>query len=64
METTLTSSFDWNGIREPFVVATENDAMKPFWEITPKEAGACLDATSWRPADLGYIAYTYRYDNI
>ena len=27
METILNSSFDWNGIREPFVVATENDAM-------------------------------------
>jgi L-fucose isomerase len=20
-------------------------AMKPYWEITPQEAGACLDAT-------------------
>ena len=126
METILTSSFDWNGIRQPFVVATENDAlngvamlfghlltgtaqifsdvrtywspeavkrvtgwkpdgvasggfihlinsgattmngtgkqrkdgkpaMKPFWDITAKEAGDCLDATSWRPADLGYF---------
>ena len=25
METILNSSFDWNGIREPFVLATEND---------------------------------------
>lgn len=25
METMLCSSFDWNGIREPFVIATEND---------------------------------------
>jgi len=30
-------------------------AMKPYWEITAKEAGDCLDATSWRPADLGYF---------
>ena len=30
-------------------------AMKPWWEITPKEAGDCLDATSWRYADLGYF---------
>jgi L-fucose isomerase len=30
-------------------------AMKPFWEITPQEADACLDATSWRYADLGYF---------
>ncbi|MDR0931520.1 MAG: L-fucose isomerase [Victivallales bacterium] len=27
METILNSSFDWNGIREAFVLATENDAM-------------------------------------
>jgi L-fucose isomerase len=27
METILNSSFDWTGIRQPFVVATENDAM-------------------------------------
>ena len=126
METILNSSFDWNGIRQPYVVATENDAlngvamlmghlltgssqifsdvrtywspdavqrvtgwkptgdasggfihlinsgattmdgtgkqrvngkpaMKPWWEVTPKEAGDCLDATSWRYAALGYF---------
>jgi L-fucose isomerase len=126
LETILNSSFDWTGIRQPYVVATENDAlngvsmlfghlltgtsqifsdvrtywspeavqrvtgwkpegaakdgfihlinsgattmdgtgkqklngkpaMKPYWEITPKEAGDCLDATSWRYADLGYF---------
>jgi len=126
LETILNSSFDWTGIRQPYVVATENDAlngvamlfghlltgtsqifsdvrtywspeavqrvtgwkpegaakdgfihlinsgattmdgtgqqkkhgkpaMKPYWEITPAEAGACLDATSWRYADLGYF---------
>ena len=27
METILNSSFDWNGIREAFVLATENDAL-------------------------------------
>lgn len=27
METILNSSFDWNGIRESFVMATENDAL-------------------------------------
>jgi L-fucose isomerase len=126
METILNSSFDWNGIRQPYVVATENDAlngtamlfghlltgtsqifsdvrtywspdavqrvtgwkpageaangfihlinsgattmdgtgkqrrdgkpaMKPYWEISPQEAGACLDATEWRYASLGYF---------
>ncbi|HHW00331.1 MAG TPA: L-fucose isomerase [Clostridiaceae bacterium] len=127
MEAMLCSSFDWNGIREPFIVATENDClngvamlfghllsdraqlfsdvrtywspeavkrvtgkaptglaengfihlinsgattldgtgqqtdkdgnpvMKPYWEITPEDAAKCLDATSWRPASLGYF---------
>ena len=126
METILNSSFDWNGIREAFVCATENDylngismlfghlltgtsqifsdvrtywspdavkrvtgkalpglagngiihlinsgsttldgtgrmsrdgkpVMKPFWEITPEEAGACLDATRFCPASLEYF---------
>jgi L-fucose isomerase len=27
MEAILNSSFDWNGIRQPFIVATENDAL-------------------------------------
>ncbi|MBS1368746.1 MAG: L-fucose isomerase [Lentisphaeria bacterium] len=123
METVLNSSFDWNGVREAYVLATENDAlngtamlfghllsnsasgfsdvrtywsreavkkatgydldvpglihlinsgattmdatgcenaggkpaMKPFWEISEAEAKACLDATSWVPANLGYF---------
>ncbi len=123
METVLNSSFDWNGIREAFVLATENDClnglamlwghlltntaqgfsdvrtywspeavkrvtgydlkvpglihlinsgattmdatgrqsakgkpvMKPFWEISAKEAKACCDAVSWRAANNGYF---------
>lgn len=27
LETMLNSSFDWNGIREPFIIATENDYL-------------------------------------
>ncbi len=27
LETILNTSFDWNGIREPFIVATENDSL-------------------------------------
>ncbi|MDR1335370.1 MAG: L-fucose isomerase [Tannerella sp.] len=126
-EAILNSSYDWNGIREAFVLATENDAlngtamlfghlltntaqvfadvrtywspeavervtgkkltgqaaggiihlinsgaasldgsgqqndrdgrpaMKPFWEITPAEAQACLDATTWMPANREYF---------
>ncbi|TVY04403.1 L-fucose isomerase [Cohnella terricola] len=126
METILNSSFDWNGIRSPYMVATENDSlngvvmlfghlltntaqifadvrtywspesvervtghkltgeaangilhllnsgsatmdgtgeqtkdgkpvMKPFWEITEEDAQKCLDATSWRPANVEYF---------
>ena len=126
MEAILNSSFDWNGIREAFVFATENDslngatmlfghlltdtaqifadvrtywspaavkrvsghkltgkasggilhlinsgaatldatgqmakdgkpAMKPFWEVTPEDVAACLEATQWAPASLGYF---------
>ena len=29
--------------------------MKPFWEITPKEAQACLNATTWPPAIYEYF---------
>ncbi|MDO9614128.1 MAG: L-fucose isomerase, partial [Bacteroidota bacterium] len=126
-EAILNSSFDWNGIRQAFVFATENDslngasmlfghlltntaqifsdvrtywspdavkrvtgkeltgtaangiihlinsgsttldataqqkdadgnpAMKAFWEISEKEAAACLENTRWCPADLGYF---------
>ena len=126
MEAILCSSFDWNGIREAFIVATENDcmnavsmlfghllsdraqvfadvrtywspeaiarvtgwqcdglaaqglihlinsgaaaldgtgkqryggkpAMKPFWEITPEEADACVRATEFCYANTGYF---------
>jgi L-fucose isomerase len=126
LEAILCSSFDWGGIRQPFIVATENDALnavsmlfghlltgtaqlfsdvrtywspeavwrvtghiltgraeggilhlinsgpsaldwtgeqtramepliKPWWEVTPEEAGKCLDATQWRAAIVEYF---------
>jgi L-fucose isomerase len=126
LEAILNSSFDWSGIRAPYIVATENDAlngismlfgylltnaaqifadvrtywspdavkrvtghtltgraaggllhlinsgpatldgtgrqqrngqpaMKPYWEVTPAEAQACLAATTWHPGSLGYF---------
>jgi L-fucose isomerase len=126
LEAILNSSFDWNGIREPFLMATENDClngvsmafghlltdvaqifadvrtywspeavrrvtgkeltgeasgglihlinsgsatldgcgrqtlegkpvMKAFWDVSPDEVIACLEATQWCPADLGYF---------
>jgi len=126
-EAIMNSSFDWTGVRQPYVLATENDAlngtamlfgylltntaqifadvrtywspeavervtgkkltgkaangiihlinsgaatldgsarqkdkdgnpaMKPFWEISNEEAQACLDATTWVPANREYF---------
>jgi L-fucose isomerase len=126
-EAIMNSSFDWTGVRQPFVLATENDALngvamllsylltntaqifadvrtywspeavervtgkkligraangvihlinsgaasldgsgrqsdsdgnpviKPFWEISDSEAKACLDATTWVPANREYF---------
>jgi L-fucose isomerase len=137
LESILCSSFDWNGIRPPYLVATENDAMngvpmlfgylltntaqmfsdirtywspdaikrvtkvqpsgaaangvihlinsgassldfsgkqrskgkaviKPFWEITSKDAADCLKATVWPPANTGYFrggGYSSQFDS-
>lgn len=35
--------------------ATGNPVMKPFWEISQKEAEACLKATTWYPAGREYM---------
>ena len=32
-----------------------NPVMKPFWEITEEDKNACLKATRWAPANLGYF---------
>jgi L-fucose/D-arabinose isomerase len=126
MEAILCSSFDWNGIRRPYMLATENDtlngvsmlfghlltgsaqvfsdvrtywspdavkrvtgyapegiasagfihlinsgpsaldgtgqqtingkpAIKPWWDITEKEANLCLSNTTWAPATTEYF---------
>ena len=128
-EALLNSSFDWEGAREPYILATENDTLngtcmlfgklltgraqifadvrtywspeavkqaagyelegkakesqgfihlinsgaacldasgaakdeqgngiiKPFWEMSDKDQKACLEATTWNPADMGYF---------
>jgi L-fucose isomerase len=128
-EAMLNSSFDWNGAREPYILATENDTLngtsmlfgklltntaqifadvrtywspeavkeaadyelegkardaggfihlinsgaacidacgevkdangngviKPFWEMSEADQKACLEATTWNAADLGYF---------
>ncbi len=128
-EAILNTSFDWNGAREPYILATENDTLnavsmlllklltnraqmfadvrtcwsaeavkkatgyelegkakeaqgfihlinsgaccmdacgevkdkngdgvfKPFWDMKEEDISACVDATQWCPADLGYF---------
>ena len=54
METILNSSFDWNGIREAFVFATENDCMNAvamlFGHLITNTAQVFADVrTFWSP---------------
>ncbi len=54
MEAILTTSFDWNGIREPFMVATENDALNGismlFGQLLTGTAQIFADVrTHWSP---------------
>ena len=55
LEATLNSSFDWNGIREPIVVATENDSLNAagmlFGHLLTNRAQIFADVrTFWSPA--------------
>jgi len=57
MEAILNSSFDWNGIREPFLVATENDALNGicmlFGHLLTNTAQVFADVrTYWSPASV------------
>jgi L-fucose isomerase len=54
MEAILTSSFDWNGIREPFMLATENDNLNAmtmlFGHLLTNSAQIFADVrTYWSP---------------
>ena len=48
MEAILCSSFDWNGIRPPYLVATENDSMNG----TPMLFGYLLTNTTQMFSDI------------
>jgi len=42
-----------------------NPVMKPFWEVTEEDMQACLKATTWNYADLGYFrggGYSSRFE--
>jgi len=54
MEAILNSSFDWNGIRQPFIVATENDSLNGvamlFGHLLTNSAQVFSDVrTYWSP---------------
>ena len=54
MEALLNSSFDWNGIREPFIMATENDSLNGvsmlFGHLLTNTAQIFADVrTFWSP---------------
>lgn len=54
METMLTTSFDWNGIREPYIMATENDMCNGismlFGKLLSNRAQIFSDVrTYWSP---------------
>ncbi len=55
MEAILNSSFDWNGIREPYIMATENDSLNGismlFGHLLTNTAQIFSDVrTYWSPA--------------
>jgi L-fucose isomerase len=61
MEAVLNSSFDWNGIREPFIVATENDCLNGitmlFGHLLTGTAQVFADVrTYWSPAAVKRVA--------
>lgn len=54
METILNSSFDWNGIRKPYIMATENDGLNGRGDalrhlLTNSASGFSDVRTFWSP---------------
>ncbi|MCM3040702.1 L-fucose isomerase [Paenibacillus motobuensis] len=61
METMMNSSFDWNGLRAPFTVATENDSLNGvgmlFGNLLTNTAQIFADVrTYWSPASVERVA--------
>ena len=60
MEAFLSSSFDWNGIRQPYMMATENDALNgvsmAFGHLLTGGASAFADVrTYWSPTAIARV---------
>lgn len=66
LESILNSSFDWNGIREPFIVATENDSLNGaamlFGHLISGASQMFSDVrTYWSPSAVKRVAgYTLK----
>ncbi len=61
MEAVLNSSFDWNGIRQPYIFATENDSLNGasmlFGHLLTNSAQVFADVrTYWSPAAVKRVA--------
>ncbi|MDH3674452.1 MAG: L-fucose isomerase [Anaerolineae bacterium] len=61
MEAILNTSFDWNGIRQPYIVATENDALNGlsmlFGHLLTGTAQIFADVrTYWSPAAVKRVS--------
>jgi L-fucose isomerase len=61
LEAMLNSSFDWNGIREPFIVATENDCLNGvsmlFGHLLTNTAQVFADVrTYWSPQAIKRVS--------
>ena len=68
MEAILNSSFDWNGIRQPFVFATENDSLNGatmlFGNLLTNTAQIFADVrTYWSPAAVKRVT-GYQLDGL
>ncbi len=61
LEATLNSSFDWNGIRQPYIVATENDSLNGtammFGHLLTNTAQIFSDVrTYWSPESVKRVS--------
>jgi L-fucose isomerase len=68
MEATLNTSFDWNGIRQPYIVATENDSLNGicmlFGHLLTGSAQVFSDVRTYWSADSIERVTGYRPDGL
>jgi len=68
MEAILNTSFDWNGIRQPYIVATENDALNGvcmlFGHLLTGAAQVFSDVRTYWSADAIERVTGYRPDGL